>query len=698
MEHKIDLKLTIKNLELSEYEKNQKIHISVRSSGNKKVGSEHFYEMDWEYIGELSKPKLVTIDLPKKNQPDLRLFVQINTCIENSVGLPAPVCYGTAQTDLKDLVDMVKEIGIKKTFPIEVDIECVMGSTLTTPKIVGKLVIEILNPQELAALKFEPVAAHHIIQSNSSGISKALNRYIQSELRFIEARAPLVPEIDNILHPCQKSDVYIPGKYFFTDITEGRSIEDEEKFFGNLLQISLNRNNTDVQWFNEKAESLFNGTINDYDKMKVVKTFADVCTILPTSRYYASDRMYIGGELKETEDFQTVERFDEICGSNSSGDCEDDAKSIYNHVTRLQRTSFISQPLKNLSKISQMYVACGTLASVQGAQLGDAKRETEIFIGDANDQKVQKGAHMFVTVIPHTKFVNMVYNGPKKSDANLLKSQYYDKKFDSVSNALPSMALEGTGSMNPFIFPPQCYTTDQKIGCDMKMMHIKHKKVQSQVMTSKNTLFISQGMMQQIPSSEEDKPDKQPKFLRYATQLYTDKFGKVDTFFPSDGKNRGLSIRSMFLSDNKTTDIKNEKHYKEPTLEMLPRESLEDEKIFLNLKSQLPIYPRQTISDNYVKFIGASVSPSGEKRIDRLFDFNNKCNEFVRGRIANDFVDLTISYKHDILFDAGLRNTRLIDGILNEVKNSQNIIGAQAKMVVLTDKMHVVDIKYRFQC
>ncbi len=696
MPNKIKFRLTIQDLALSNYEKQNEIHISVRSTGNRQVGSEQFMETDWEVVGKLSKPKTVTIDLPDKNQPDTRLFVEVFTRIENSVGLPAPVCYGTAQADLIDLVSSLRGSDFKKNiFTIDVPILCIPAPT-SKDVIVGKLRIEVLNPDEIKNLMFEPIKAFHILQVNSTRISQALNKYIQREIGFIQSRSPLVPEIENILHPCQKSDVYIPGKYFFTDLTEGRTVKDEEKLFGNLLQTSLNRNNVDVPWFNEKVNSLFKGEIDDKDRMMVSKVFADVCTIFPTSRYYASDRVYIRGQLRDTEDFQeSLERFDQI-SVNSSGDCEDLAKNIFNTLTRLQRTEFISTPLKNLSEFSKLYVACGTLASVQGAQLIDAKGETEIFIGDKNDMKVQKGAHMFVTAIPHAKFVEMVRSGPNSSDADKLATKYYDKRYDPISASLSCLALEGTGSMNPFIFPLQCYTSDQKISCELKELHLKHKKVQSQILKGKDTLYISQGTIQQIPSSDEDKPDKQPKFLRYATQLYTDKFGKPDTFFPSDGHSRGISIRSLFLSDNKQANINEERYYKKPTLEMLERESEDDEKIFVNLKRQLPIYPNQVPDDNYIRTIGTSVSLSGENRVDRLWSFNQKCNDYTKGRISNNYVDLTISYKHDSLFDSGFKNTKLIDGIMEEVRKNNNIISSQAKMIILSDKISVVDIKYRF--
>lgn len=691
----INLKLTLKDFSLSDYEKKYKVSTAVRCTEDLLVGSEKIKDFTWVKMPMESSPVFVDLSMEKMTNPDAKIFAEVFTRIGNSIGLPAPVGCGVAQIEVKELVDeLIKNPKRLENCVIERDVVCTQACDETREAKKGKIMIQVLNPHDLLDLQFYPVRMEHVLEINSPYISNAINRHIEKEKNFFIQREPIVKEVGGIFHPYLGSDVPLPGHYFFLDMTKGRTVRDEESFIGNLLQTSLNRNNLTVDWFNEKCSLLFSNNCDDYSRLKLSKVLADTCTILPNSMYYASDHVYVGNDLVDIENFQNPIRFDAIDPKRASADCEDDANNIYNIATRIQRTDFDSETLRNLSTLSKLYVFCGTLASVQGAKLPNTEEDIPVCINDENEKNVPVGAHMCVTAIPHVKFVEMVTAGPKPNDVKNLSTQYYRKEWDIISTEMPFLALEGTGSMNPFIFPLHCYSKDKNISSQLRREHETKLNVQSYLTGSKETQFISTGVLQLSASRLEDKNDVYPKFLRYASQFYTDKFGRPDTFFPSDGKVRGISIRSLFLTDNKHVNISNERYYKKPTLEMLQRAPDQDEKIFMRLKSQMPPYPHQKITESNVKKIGSSVSDTGVNRIDSLYEFNSKCAEYTNGRTCKESIDVHMSYKHDMLFDMRHEGTSLIDKIASEIKNSKRIIGAKAKMVVLSDRSHIMDVKF----
>lgn len=693
---KISVSLHLPNL--SEAEKKSRISISARLTVNEKAGTEIFKKIHSEKDPIMDMYGPFTLEIPfgkPKNLPhDARIYIEVFSATKDSDYRSTPVRNGTNSVYIKELKE--------NPGGIEIDLQRFQLNAPESEISIGTATIKVLNKELLNNLTFREKRSTDIIESNLPTIKKSLMEYGQEYNETFKNRKNTVQELDAIGFPYENEEVLLPGKMLFKDITQ-RDPENEENFIGNLFQIALDRKGKTSEWFSKTINGKLMKGIYDNDVTEACEVLGKTTTNLATMRSYKPDRLYFKGKMINVEDMNPIpERLDEVAGEFSATDCEDSECSILNIGRRIQEGEFKNPTLKDLRKLSRFYVFSGCLASIQESRLSDSDKysSNEVYVGQDVSGKVKIGAHMFALGINYPRFKKMVKRGPNPPDANLLTWDL-DNSLHDVGEKLPELFLEGTGDLNPLIHPPQCYSDDPKIQNEKRVGHYGRTTVQNFI--DSNLSAIGSGIIEKIPIHREDKPGIMPIFYRYIAEVYTDSFNETgDCFVFSDGRTRGIDVRSLSLKSNLSAQREKEPYYREPTLEMIPRENKKDKEIFMNLRRQLPIYPIQTVTQGKVERVQSSITFTGVKRFETVDNFNEAAKKITSNRTPispqGKLVRVVSSHRNDELFNKVKQDgsISLINAILKDIHDTDSVINAEAKMKYFSNHTHGTDIEFVF--
>ena len=688
----------------------KKVSLSIRSSSNQQQGSEFFYssvELRTENSQLISNPIETFVMLHNYTQlpPDVRIHVDLFTETPSSVGQLCPNESGTASISIRDVKKEIEKFPNKNHFRIPIICYQMRGRDEEMQNTVGYVELEFRDVKALDKVLFRKPLVTDILDENVPMIRKALQSNIDTCVHYIRTLNPIVDELRDIECPTYNNVMQLPGKMFFVDPTI-RNDEDEERFFGNLLQISIDRNQKTTEWFNDTIENKFDKGIFDEDVLLACKILGDTTTTLSTTTNYKSDQEYFNGKLVNIENFSITERLIAAAGDEAfkaGVDCEDSGLTNVTTGHRIQTTKFKARALKNLQKLANSYTFFGALSSIQGAQIRDTDGGVaKIFIGSEYDKKIKAGAHIFGLAIPYMKFSEMIKEGPSPNDVRFIKWDKMTENHKKIGKELKTLILEGTGPLNPLgVYPPQCYTKDRKTFESKREEHIE--RLETMKLIESSLPGIGAGMIQRHSIHEDDEPDLFPVFYRYIKSIITPTFHKTgDIFTFSDGKNSGISIRSLTLSSNVHADLSKEKFYRKPTLQMYPREDPLYTEVFTSMRNQLPIHPRQDVTEQQLQVFGNSITQTGVKRVDSLERLQQELDRITEERKQNigknvKTISVVSTYKHDGLFDRVNRdNIVLINQIAQDVKNCPKIIDAKVSMIPITRGIHCVDISFSF--
>lgn len=688
----IDIGVSVSKFEFSGEEQQGEFHLAARVTNNRTVGSEKFKQVKQTNSRDKTKGfEKVDVKLDFQSnvmEPDDRLIIEMMTSTKNSEGGLSPTRAGQSAVYMSDIQKAAK--AGKNVLMVDCYMpQLIMGGQ---PYSKGSLLIELKNFKDAANWKFNKVNKYHVLDQNMKGVESALERCIDWQKMVVETKSN--PEVKTIAMPLMVDVECIPGKMFFTNFSNGESDEEREKFYMNLRDIALAREGKTSEWFNSELSKMKQTKTVSKDALSVYSVLSRIVTLPSVSTYYKADQAYARGPMKSIEEFSLADRFAKI--GHPGADCEDTGNLAYYHFRQIQSTNFKGEDMKLLSWFSKNYVPFGVITSVQGKELADSNgQKIKVYIGDSNDRKVQFGAHIFCLSIPYGRFIKMV----NKSDVSKFKSNDLNADDVKFSEKLDCLVHEGTGDLHPIVFPFECVHSDKEQRRKDREYHVGMHKA-AKTLTKYEA--IAAGSLHRLPSSTTDEPGARFDFYRIPSGLYTDVFnehtGDEFLIFDQSGK-RGVELRYLIYSNNKTGNPRNEPNFQVPLLVPSPRESEEDKKYFLSLKRQLPFKSDfDRISSETVKTIGNGVSGSGAQRLPSLVSFVEACQKIVGSRNYRGLKtsDVVVSYKSDDFFDLKYKGTTpLANKMLQEIQSESRIVDVHAELAQISDSMSVVDIHFK---
>lgn len=521
--------------------------------------------------------------------------------------------------------------------------------------IIGSARIKILNPKFVKDLTFRERTGCEILDENLQTIASSLLHYGENYDEIFRNRDCMLPTLEEIGFPIERGDgVTLPMKMVFTDPErKTRNVDDEERFIGNLLQVSLDRRGKPNEWFTKTINKKLMKGVFDEDVSDACRILGDVLTSTSVNRLQQTKNNETS--LPTTESLIHIpERFDEIEGrlSKSKDDVNSSQRDVFNIGRRIQEATFREPILNDLKNLSNFYIFSGCLGSSNASLIGEYTSKP----------------HLFTIGMSFPIFKKMVEKGPRPSDASRFLKWNLDEKYSNVGGVLPILFLNPTEKVDPL-----------------------QKNHSGGVNDAKKTKLLSfiDSHLPTISSGYTEKGQRMGDHLTHLLELYTDSFNDKtgDCFVFSDGRVRGFGLSS---STNP------------PALEMVKRESVRDSNVLRNLRNQLPNYPRQVVTRKFAEKIGETPMKinGGVLRFETLDNFNNEVKK-IRGGLdvlpqgVGRFT-VTYSFPGDTIFDNKSGEHSTINEILKEVKQTNSIIGAQLQMNYFTKHNRCVDLRLTF--
>jgi len=495
-------------------------------------------------------------------------------CIVQSPNHEGKLVSAKAGTNYIHLLDIYSKISQGKTFNREIPL---MMPTFHKGKLQkGTLKVNCTVPNGRPKnWKFSNIEAFHFIgKENLMRIGKTLGLYVARSVyvfdrdmaeRFGHYIEPSKEEARSMHAPFWKNEVgFLPTLFFAVDQTRHKK---DERFFANLLDLALKRNNMNRTEFVSYSDKQFKdkkGKTISRDFMKVLNVTMDLMMICAVSMRYISDKTYTetretgpllfrkhkksvaqgsSGEEEEEEEEEEewgdggrvgIESFHDALRL-TGGDCEDLARLIFYVCTVIETGredladkndpvavfgSWEDEILRIMQKIAHMYVPTLNLGVVTSKYLGEESAKNKAIIIDSEeDDMTEKGGHMWFEWIPLIKFEDFL-----NRFSNDRFELYPKEPKESWSHSLPHLIGEGTGYMSPFLKPvtEYEYTTEEEKKEAVSSHTNKISLLKELVAESK---ILKKGQIQKVQTMVQDVPNSRlSRFYRTSVHCITDKF------------------------------------------------------------------------------------------------------------------------------------------------------------------------------
>lgn len=691
MSEKTTIALTLDPVDISSLEKKGPIKILVRDTENRRYDDEVFFDIEENIETQIELKNSIPNRFPKD------ACVWFELCLKTDTGYKraaqASLSYSSIKEESVENLEMrCFNLVVNNENPVKANlkIDC-RGSS-------GSSSIKKSMPQKFVA--FETNTQY--IEKNAKLFEGLIQSRVDEAMKYINMK-PISNELNEVAAPYENDCITAPTELFFVDRSfDSIPIEESERYFLSNLRISMRRNNMTEEHFNECVDAMME--IKDFSKIReqgslgihrVTKVVSDAMTITSVSRNYGSDETIYHKQKKACEIFQRAERLEVL--DRHSGvfvDCEDSAMTILSNCRGLQKLhgKFKEKTTTNASIVANMYVYGATLATVTGSQLADANgNPLTIHIGDKEEEKLQIGAHMFVLAMPLSRFQGRLFEEDKKS----LKVSKIQAKLAEISSHFPHHVLEGTGSLNPNIFPTDCYVggamSEEAFGD-----HVSYIKAQISLGRGSCENILQGGKMQKYPELE-DEVGKQPIFIRTLSDFIAPQFGSHGRHFIFTDKKktiRGSYLRNVCLKDQIGKKATSEPFYADTKLGAFPDAKTKEQIEGLqNMEKNMPASVGNKLTEQSIKVRSEeAITESGSSRKKLIEEFNEKSKQLTLKRSSTETRKVTLYYIRDEFYFEKDNKSLRTPKILSDIANNKNIISASARLEFVSECIHVVDL------